>query len=265
MKVTLILVICKPESFIIVYSNDLSHIIHWYFSLTLHCHLSASLLGCHSHFSWPNIRVMHPQLDIDPKKQTWEKEASVSQSVSLVISCHLSCLPVEVFTKNHLVQGKTKPKQNYKTVLIERECKKDREKEMHKERAPFPLPLLPNTPRIPSEHSHQLWLSSPQPGENLARLYEMSDTPERRAWLDKLLAFMDDNKTPITACPTISKNPLDLYALYLHVRERGGFVEVSRWDYQWNVYVPILKVMPTAYFSMLSCELRYNHQSSDVG
>lgn len=55
----------------------------------------------------------------------------------------------------------------------------------------------------------------------------MSDSPERRAWLDKLLSFMDENKTPITACPTISKNPLDLYALYLHVRERGGFVEVS--------------------------------------
>lgn len=70
-------------------------------------------------------------------------------------------------------------------------------------------------------------LSTPQPGENLARLYEMSDSPERRAWLDKLLAFMEDNKTPITACPTISKNPLDLYALYLHVRERGGFVEVG--------------------------------------
>lgn len=65
----------------------------------------------------------------------------------------------------------------------------------------------------------------------MARLYEMSDTPERRAWLDKLLAFMDDNKTPITACPTISKNPLDLYALYLHVRERGGFVEVEYWKH----------------------------------
>lgn len=69
-----------------------------------------------------------------------------------------------------------------------------------------------------------------QAGENLARLYEMSDSPERRAWLDKLLSFMEDNKTPITACPTISKNPLDLYALYLHVRERGGFVEVCWQD-----------------------------------
>lgn len=103
----------------------------------------------------------------------------------------------------------------------------DREKEMHKERAPFPLPpSLHTIPKTPVK-TQQLGLSFPQPGENLARLYEMSDSPERRAWLDKLLAFMDDNKTPITACPTISKNPLDLYALYLHVRERGGFVEVS--------------------------------------
>jgi hypothetical protein len=54
----------------------------------------------------------------------------------------------------------------------------------------------------------------------------MSDSPARRQWLDKLLQFMEENKTPIAACPTISKNPLDLYALYLHVKERGGFMEV---------------------------------------
>ncbi|KAK8388046.1 hypothetical protein O3P69_020134 [Scylla paramamosain] len=80
-----------------------------------------------------------------------------------------------------------------------------------------------------------------KPGENLARLYEMSDSPERRAWLDKLLAFMDDNKTPITACPTISKNPLDLYALYLHVRERGGFVEVTK-NKQWKDVAAVMGI-----------------------
>ena len=59
------------------------------------------------------------------------------------------------------------------------------------------------------------------------RLYEVNDAPERRAWLDRLLRFMEDNKTPIQNCPTISKQPLDLYALYMCVRERGGFEEVS--------------------------------------
>lgn len=73
--------------------------------------------------------------------------------------------------------------------------------------------------------------------DNIARLYEMSDSPERRQWLDKLLAFMDDNKTPIAACPTISKNPLDLYALYLHVKERGGFMEVTLFSSSSKLFV----------------------------
>lgn len=54
----------------------------------------------------------------------------------------------------------------------------------------------------------------------------MDESPDRRAWLDKLLAFMDDRRTPITTCPTISKNPLDLFRLYVYVKERGGFMEV---------------------------------------
>lgn len=56
----------------------------------------------------------------------------------------------------------------------------------------------------------------------------MDDCPDRRLWLDKLLSFMDERRTPISACPTISKQPLDLYRLYLLVRERGGFVEVCK-------------------------------------
>lgn len=56
----------------------------------------------------------------------------------------------------------------------------------------------------------------------------MDDNPERRGWLDKLLTFMDERRTPIAACPTISKQPLDLYKLYLLVKERGGFVEVCK-------------------------------------
>lgn len=54
----------------------------------------------------------------------------------------------------------------------------------------------------------------------------MDDSPERRSWLDKLLAFMEERRTPITTCPTISKNPLDLFRLYIYVKDRGGFMEV---------------------------------------
>eukprot|EP00092_Neocalanus_flemingeri_P012405 GFUD01013373.1.p1 GENE.GFUD01013373.1~~GFUD01013373.1.p1 ORF type:complete len:1237 (+),score=326.19 GFUD01013373.1:521-3712(+) len=63
--------------------------------------------------------------------------------------------------------------------------------------------------------------------ENLQRLYEIDDHPERRAWLDKLLSFMEDRGTPISQCPTISKNPLDLYRLYMFTKDRGGFLECT--------------------------------------
>ena len=54
----------------------------------------------------------------------------------------------------------------------------------------------------------------------------MDDHPDRRPFLDKLLAFMDDRGSPIGQCPTISKNPLDLFRLYIYTKERGGFMEV---------------------------------------
>jgi len=70
----------------------------------------------------------------------------------------------------------------------------------------------------------------------LNKLFEMDDNPERRMFLDKLLHFMEDKGSPITACPTISKNPLDLFKLYFLVKERGGFLEVS------NIYIEILQL-----------------------
>lgn len=65
-----------------------------------------------------------------------------------------------------------------------------------------------------------------QKTDSLSKLYEMDDSSERRAWLDKLLTFMEERRTPITTCPTISKNPLDLFRLYVYVKDRGGFMEV---------------------------------------
>ena len=55
----------------------------------------------------------------------------------------------------------------------------------------------------------------------------MDEDPNRRPFLDKLLHFMEERGTPIAQCPTISKNPLDLFRLYLFTKERGGFMEVG--------------------------------------
>lgn len=65
-----------------------------------------------------------------------------------------------------------------------------------------------------------------QKSDSLAKLYEMDENPERRGFLDRLLGYMDEIRKPVAACPTISKQPLDLYRLYVYVKERGGFLEV---------------------------------------
>ncbi|XP_015917596.1 AT-rich interactive domain-containing protein 3A isoform X2 [Parasteatoda tepidariorum] len=59
-------------------------------------------------------------------------------------------------------------------------------------------------------------------------LYDISDDPVRRLFLDDLIMYQEEKGTPLSQCPTISKQPLDLYRLYLAVKERGGFVEVMK-------------------------------------
>ncbi|PSN43617.1 hypothetical protein C0J52_16379 [Blattella germanica] len=86
---------------------------------------------------------------------------------------------------------------------------------MHEEYGDVNSPSWPRTP------------ASPKP-DSLGKLYEMDESHERRIWLDKLLQFMEERGTPISACPTISKNPLDLFRLYIYVKERGGFMEVTK-------------------------------------
>uniref|UniRef100_A0A182P9Q7 ARID domain-containing protein n=1 Tax=Anopheles epiroticus TaxID=199890 RepID=A0A182P9Q7_9DIPT len=91
--------------------------------------------------------------------------------------------------------------------------------------------LVPSTPATPSmlmRRPSNVASRSRNKSDSLNKLYEMDDKPDRRVFLDKLLAYMDERRTPITACPTISKTPLDLYKLYVYVQERGGFVEVCK-------------------------------------
>ncbi|XP_046669924.1 trithorax group protein osa isoform X4 [Homalodisca vitripennis] len=100
---------------------------------------------------------------------------------------------------------------------------------MHDEYPPDSSPTWPRTPASPVYNSHMPQdLYRPKKQDSLSKLYEMDDAPDRRLWLDKLLQYMEDRGSPITTCPTISKNPLDLFRLYLYVKERGGFMEVCK-------------------------------------
>lgn len=63
---------------------------------------------------------------------------------------------------------------------------------------------------------------------DIGKLYEMDDNPERRIFLDKLLHFMEERGTPIPTCPSMCKTPLDLFRLYVLIKDRGGFMEVCK-------------------------------------
>ena len=58
------------------------------------------------------------------------------------------------------------------------------------------------------------------------KLYELSDDPKRKEFLDELFAFMQKKGTPVNRIPIMAKHVLDLYELYKLVVAKGGLVEV---------------------------------------
>nr|XP_024216699.1 AT-rich interactive domain-containing protein 3A isoform X2 [Halyomorpha halys] len=58
------------------------------------------------------------------------------------------------------------------------------------------------------------------------KLYEISDDPKRKEFLDDLFSFMQRRGTPINRLPIMAKSVLDLYELYNLVIQRGGLVDV---------------------------------------
>lgn len=49
----------------------------------------------------------------------------------------------------------------------------------------------------------------------------------RHEFYGRLVAFCEQQSQPITAQPTVSKQTVDLFRLYMAVKQRGGFQEVS--------------------------------------
>ncbi|XP_025077909.1 protein dead ringer homolog [Pomacea canaliculata] len=100
----------------------------------------------------------------------------------------------------------------------------------------YPRPLA-QTPQPPSSLQ-----SSPEPGSEgrshhwtfeeqfkqvqVLQLYELSDDPQRKEFLDDLFAFMQKRGTPVNRIPIMAKQTLDLYELFRLVVSKGGLVEV---------------------------------------
>ncbi|TNN86081.1 AT-rich interactive domain-containing protein 1A [Liparis tanakae] len=70
--------------------------------------------------------------------------------------------------------------------------------------------------------------SSTITNEKITRLYELGPEPERKMWVDRFLAFADEKAMGMNNLPAVGRKPLDLYRLYVSVKEIGGLTQVNK-------------------------------------
>ncbi|KAB0391788.1 hypothetical protein E2I00_004146 [Balaenoptera physalus] len=68
--------------------------------------------------------------------------------------------------------------------------------------------------------------SSTTTGEKITKVYELGNEPERKLWVDRYLTFMEERGSPVSSLPAVGKKPLDLFRLYVCVKEIGGLAQV---------------------------------------
>uniref|UniRef100_A0A8C1VP50 AT rich interactive domain 1B (SWI1-like) n=1 Tax=Cyprinus carpio TaxID=7962 RepID=A0A8C1VP50_CYPCA len=99
--------------------------------------------------------------------------------------------------------------------------------------------MMPTDPKLRAEHKEEGSTPTTEPpkpkhssgnmtNEKITRLYDLGCEPERRAWVDRYIAFMEERGTPVLNLPSVGKKPLDLCRLYLCVREIGGLAMVNK-------------------------------------
>uniref|UniRef100_A0A8C5F2J8 AT-rich interaction domain 1B n=1 Tax=Gopherus evgoodei TaxID=1825980 RepID=A0A8C5F2J8_9SAUR len=99
---------------------------------------------------------------------------------------------------------------------------------------PVPSPMSPNesdsisSPGWPKTPSSPKSSSSTTTGEKITKVYELGNEPERKMWVDRYLTFMEERGTPVASLPAVGKKPLDLFRLYVCVKEIGGLAQKWR-------------------------------------
>ncbi|XP_032880949.1 AT-rich interactive domain-containing protein 1B isoform X6 [Amblyraja radiata] len=78
-------------------------------------------------------------------------------------------------------------------------------------------------------------------GEKITKLYELGSEQERKMWIDRYLSFMEERGTPVASLPAVGKKPLDLYRLYICVKEIGGLAQVNK-SKKWRELATALSV-----------------------
>ncbi|XP_013384498.1 AT-rich interactive domain-containing protein 1B isoform X3 [Lingula anatina] len=90
----------------------------------------------------------------------------------------------------------------------------------------------------------------------LVALYDLGEEPERKTFLDKLNAFVEERGTPFTTAPTMNKQPLDLFKLYNAVKERGGVADVTK-SKKWKEVCGALGVSANAGYTVRKHYLKF--------
>lgn len=69
--------------------------------------------------------------------------------------------------------------------------------------------------------------SSTTTSEKITHLYELGPEPDRKMWVDRYLAFIEEKAMGMTNLPAVGRKPLDLFRLYMSVKEIGGMTQVN--------------------------------------
>ncbi|XP_015674210.1 AT-rich interactive domain-containing protein 1A isoform X2 [Protobothrops mucrosquamatus] len=79
-----------------------------------------------------------------------------------------------------------------------------------------------------SESKSKKSSSSTTTNEKITKLYELGGEPERKMWVDRYLAFAEEKAMGMNNLPAVGRKPLDLYRLYISVKEIGGLTQVNK-------------------------------------
>lgn len=94
--------------------------------------------------------------------------------------------------------------------------------EPHPRRIPLLHPLTRSQPVLLQKSS-----SSTITSEKITRLYELGQEPERKMWVDQYLAFAEEKAMGMSNLPAVGRKPLDLFRLYVSVKQIGGLTQVG--------------------------------------
>ena len=94
-------------------------------------------------------------------------------------------------------------------------------------------------------------------GFDLKTLFDIDPSPARVDWMMEYLEFMTSRGSPLTKCPALNKEPLDLFKLFSVVMAEGGFNKVTVSKSWKRVSVKIVNVKEKQHYLWRMCEKLY--------